>query len=218
MTEPTYETPERAQAAHLRALYETTINEVRNNKDLMPKARNQQIKDLHAEGRARLDQLRQADRERLGAEYLSREKELFSGLRKPWGATGADMISIRDARDRADRLRTPAEAEALLRSAQDSRDHVLESAIAKVAADRSGAGPTGEGWAEVARTFIAAEPDSRGPLADRLAQLEDLVGPGGVFGDDFAIRQPPEARGGGFADTSTGSTEEPAEPNYLTRG
>lgn len=197
-----FQTPERAEAARLRALYQATMDDLRNNSDLKPQVRDQQIKDMHAEGRSRLDKLRQADRQRLGAEHQAKQKELFNGLRKPWNGSASDVIAIRDAQDRAAQLRSPDEAAALMRRARDNGDRSLEAAVGKVASERNtDDSPGGKAWRGVLEQYVAAEPESREPLVARLGEIEDLTAPGGVLGDEFTLRQPPEARRVGFSET-----------------
>jgi hypothetical protein len=188
-------TPERGQALDVKRSYQATIEALRANKDLTDEGRNSQIAAVHAATRDHLGQLRRTETARLQGEREGLQRDLFSGLKPGWNSTAADVVAIRDAGDRADALKNPADASTALARAHFTHDDSLASAIGQEAARRSDTDPSqAEAWQEVVGQFVA----NRGPTAarihDRLAQIDDILQAPRLL-DEFSISTPKEVRG-----------------------
>lgn len=89
------------------------------------------------------------------------EREALAGARRRLFAPGvglttspAQVVSRRDAADRADHLTKPSEAARLLRRATESADHDLARAIVSVSWDH--------GWRDVIGAYVEARPEEAG--------------------------------------------------------
>ncbi|MFE1127745.1 hypothetical protein ACFXIY_10865 [Streptomyces albidoflavus] len=132
--------PTAEKSQNVRALFKQGLQELRGNRNLHPEARRVEIARLYSSARDTLKKIRTdqtaADRDQL--DKLQRQLWGYDDMRAATYNT-ADRAAldqtIRDARDRADKLVTPEAAARALHDAESAGDRVLARAIAKRAHD-----------------------------------------------------------------------------------
>jgi hypothetical protein len=157
----------RAKALEVQAEYKRRCAEIKASTDLSQNAILRRIALETESARAAMRELRSAADAARGAGAHDARVRLF-GLA---GARGADVISHRDATDRAARCSTPSELRDLLARAETAGDTQLASACAAQAWDRY-PGSIGPGYADIVRSWLDAHPD-RQPHAQALAAVLD---------------------------------------------
>jgi hypothetical protein len=180
---------EREAAARVQEKYHEELEQIRADMNLSDEGRQRKIAAVHATTKAKLNERRIAEQTMLSTRFAKLEDELYQA-RRPYDQDAASWsISLRDASDRAAQLRTPVDAQRLLERALSSKDEVLARAVARRAFERSDTGVSSvdEQWANVARAFIAANPQLE-PVVDELAEIEDLAQPNGF--SPFSVPTP----------------------------
>ncbi|RIX26475.1 hypothetical protein [Amnibacterium setariae] len=128
--------------------------------NLSDQGRREQIATLRDSAQTRLDQLKAAEVKAIKDKTTSLERSVFGYTST---TDPSEIISRRDADDRADRLQDSKEAEALLERAERAGDKHLAQAIIRVAAVR--------GYQGVVRAYESEHPATGSKLA-LLAQIQ----------------------------------------------
>lgn len=126
-------------------------------------------------------------------EAASLARELFGA----GSANSTDVLSQRDAADRATALNDPAEALTLLHTADRNSDRVLVKAVASHAADRAVSDPiAGPVWLPVLQKYADTHGSAADLTAGKLTRLLELRQAGdarhGFDGMQFVLPKPPE--------------------------
>lgn len=149
------------KAASIHAAMQSAVEAIRSNTDLSEEGRTRQMARVYTQARDAMQALRQEFETEREATAKKLNREIFGNTES------ADVMSVRDARDRARRLEDPAEAAQLLNWAEDDGDEVLARAIAEQA-HRNSVGVLGGEWTPVLQSYL----DERPEVASRLEQLE----------------------------------------------
>jgi hypothetical protein len=140
------------------------VDRLREDEDYTPAYKQQRIAAAYLAARAEMTQVKTAHEHGVRTDRVRAEKALF-GLSGQAG--GSEVISYRDAMDRAGQIAEPGEAMTALRRASASGDGQLAAAIARHART--------QGWSEVA----AAWAEDAGPAAcrhlDALAEADSTA-------------------------------------------
>jgi len=159
------DTPERQRAAKIRRALAEQIEELRRQKNLDPKGRAARMAKAIEDAKAKLAGLRQAETDRLTSRRDELTKKLFGNTRPD----DSRIHSIRDARERAAKVKTSdAMAEAMNLAEMDS-DTVLLRAYAQECARRSN-NPLERGWG----TLFHQWADSQYGGSDTVAELHGI--------------------------------------------
>ena len=172
--------------ASIRASLRRTCDEIRDNRSLDERGRKREIAKVVLAHRKKAAALR----EDFNATGKARRKELEMRL---FGLPeGGDSLSYRNAIDRAEAIKSPLAAEALLAQAQGTGDTLLGRAVARYAASK--------GWWDIAGTYAAEAGHSLAldELSGMGSRTQDALGEAALF----AVPNPPEL-GGLRADDST---------------
>lgn len=150
----------RTQAADLIEDYSRTQAEVASDPNLTPAGKREHLASIHESVSEKLKALRQQEKDVVRTKREKLERSVF-GL--PAGTAGnpAQLVSFRDAQDRANRLTDRADAEAAYQSALRSDDTVLAQAILAQALTR--------GWTNVTKDYLSRNPSAREDLDDLAA-------------------------------------------------
>ena len=161
-------TPEATEAEKIRAEQRTSIEAIRNNRNLSPEGRRAAIARVHLESKKAITGLEKQAATRRQSRVGEIRKQVFglSGYQ-----SAQDVISYRDAQDRVASLSSDDEAKALelYDRAELSGDTILLSALVNRAMEA--------GWVNLANTYIDANP-YKGGLVEELWDLKqaDLEG------------------------------------------
>lgn len=194
-------TRERHAAQQTRAAYGAMIDKVRSSSDLTENARNRRVAELHNNMRSELKELQQQERGRLTAKRGQLERQLFAPSVARPGASPSDLISLRDAQDRASQVRTAEDAGALLNRAEDSQDEPLAASVARHALRQVPNALTRDAandWLGVVRRYVEhpARADRLVPIAQQMDDIDNhLAPPANGWDPDFSTIPPAEARG-----------------------
>jgi hypothetical protein len=142
----------------INAAYRQKAERLRDDPDYTQQYKNQRLAAAYLAAREEMTQVKAVHEHALRADRTRAERALF-GLGSQ--ASGSEVISFRDASDRAGQLQNPAEAMTALRRASAGGDTQLAAAIARHART--------QGWADVAATWA----EDAGPAACR--HLDDLA-------------------------------------------
>lgn len=154
----------REQMSRIRASLDNQVSQIRESRTLSDHGRKLEMAKALGEHRKKAAGLR----EQFGAEAKARRKELHQRL---FGLpSGGDVLAFRDAADRADQLSKAEDAQKMLERAELAGDSLLVRAITGRAHER--------GWHEVTQNHFADT-----PLADNLAELENLRGGSNSIGE-----------------------------------
>lgn len=137
-------TPERRDAFAVRDLDQKQMATISADPNLTVEGKRAAMAGPHLTAKAKVAALGQAEQDRLATDTVKAENLLFD--RSP-SMAGSDAISARDAADRAEQLRTPADAAKLLGRAHATGDTALAGAVAAHA--------HGQGWGQVVATHAA---------------------------------------------------------------
>jgi hypothetical protein len=160
----------RAKAVEVQREYKRACAEINANGDLSETAKLRRVALETEAARAALRTLRDAEgRARITDAHDARAR-LF-GLA---GVRGSDVISHRDAADRAARCQTPRELREVLARAEAAGDTQLATACAARAWD-SYNGTPGNAYGEIVRSWLDANP-AKMPHAQALADVLDETG------------------------------------------
>jgi uncharacterized protein (DUF2267 family) len=159
-------TPERGKADKVRARYNAEVEQIRGQRNLSDAGRRARLAQAVVKARADLDRLRAEEADRVAGRRDQIIHEFF-GHNRP---NDSRIISIRDAADRAGRVKTPDDAADLMNRAEQSGDDVLLRALARECAGRRS--PLEPEWHNLFQTWVRQQPG--GPEAlDELAIIGD---------------------------------------------
>ncbi|WP_380161561.1 hypothetical protein [Kineococcus sp. R86509] len=176
-------TAQRDLAARAAAIARQSIEAARADTNLSEIGRQRLMAQAYLKARAQMEHLREEETETVRGRRAELERRLF-GLDKP---TAADVITVRDAQDRAEAARNADEASKLLARAERIGDQTLARAVAQVSADR-GYWHTFDEWSRT-------RPDTHELIAE-LGDIDDLLDPTQRVGRDmaFALQVPDELK------------------------
>lgn len=196
---------ERDAAQALRIAHERRLRAIRQDRTLSVTGRQQAMARAVLGTRGALKQLR-ADSD---ARDARRRRQLETSLFGPGKRTAsADMISARDAADRAAAVKTPGEAMQLLRRAELAGDAALARAVFSRA--WGSYSDAEKGWGDVSRAYLENRPEDNAAAGELAAMLSpgkadrmidrihtDLAQPGDLMGSPEAIiaRAEPQTAG-----------------------
>ena len=158
---------ERGQAGQVMKAHRAAVERIRSDVTLSREGRRRAIARETITARNTLAQLRSASDTRSAQQRRELEFKLFGlGTR----TSGADVISHRDAADRAAECKTPAEARRLLSRAETTGDQQLARAVfAEAWARHSDMEP---GWGELGRAYLERRPDDNAAAAELAALID----------------------------------------------
>jgi hypothetical protein len=159
---------ERRQAATIQQQHARRVAAIRSDAHLSPQGKRARIAAASVAARDQLAALRHTSDARNTQLRRDLEFKLFGvGARDG----GTDILAARDARDRASRVKTPAEAAQLLASAQRVGDTSMARAVFEHCWNQL---PTdvGSHWAQVGASYLDGRPQARTD-AEQLAALLD---------------------------------------------
>lgn len=165
----------RESAATIRTGYQNQVRSIRGDGNLSDAGKVEQLAGLWEAATQRASALQEEELELMATTALSLEQTLFGTA----GSSGADIISFRDARDRASRIESPEEAVVALRSAFRSKDTELAKAIVAHAVTQRDGDPVAlalagiasdkTGWPGVITLYAETYPESAPVLRDLYA-------------------------------------------------
>ncbi|MFI5803006.1 hypothetical protein [Streptomyces sp. NPDC051561] len=188
---PTTPPSGQGKADEIRSYYKQGLQQLRGTRNMHPEARRVEIARLYATTQAALKKVQQ--------DQLKADRETFAKLdRQLWGYddvranaySSAERAAVdgtvRDAQDRAAKLKKPDEAARALSAAEQGGDKVLVRAIAKRAHDMS--------WDHIVDGYLSTRPTE----AERYQQAGEIYArqhtPNGVMAHQFsgALSKPDE--------------------------
>jgi hypothetical protein len=149
----------RAEAATAIGTYHARRDAIRQDRLLSPEGKDEQIASLFNSTTAHVQQLAAKEEKLLADKHESLQQSLVTQL----GSGGSDIIAMRDAEDRADRLEKSDEAERVLERAIRVNDRSLALAIVRRASDA--------GWRNVIARASVAYPT----VGETLRDIDDVV-------------------------------------------
>ncbi len=165
-------------AEQIRARYHTRVEDLKARRDLSDEGRRRQLAKAYTRAQ---DDLRKV-RAETEANRDARHQQLMGQLFKnPDSRDPSSAISYRDAQDRAEALRTPAEALELLNRARRSGDALLVTAVAMRSLDQAMGALGNSAWGEVVDTWSQGESSFVDAALTELGELHrtspaDLIG------------------------------------------
>ena len=137
-----YYTGKKAAVAGIQRRLDEQLNTIRNNRSYSDSGRKSEMAKRVLVARAEMNKMKS----NFAAERQARGENLHRIVfGNTSGATAAELIADRDARDRAGQLSTLEDANAMLRRANQNGDESLAKAVAEAAFNR--------GWTDVARDY-----------------------------------------------------------------
>ena len=216
MTRPgSIDTEERRQAAAVQARLAKQLADIHGQKDLSDVGRQRRSARAVVTAQAELAALQQAEVRRVDAREDELTRQLFASTASS-SFTGhtdaAQVISARDAADRASRITSPAEAERLLNQADLHNDQVLLRALARECSARGS--KLEPGYENLFRQWIDQQPNG----ADIAAELALIRDEGGDLGHRLSRENafgtgslPDYLRGGNLTSLAAGADDVDAE-------
>ncbi len=163
------DTRQQTPADKIRATYTVKAAEIKSRRDLSDEGRARQLAKALVTARDEMTKLKRKDAERTNRRRADLQQRHF-GNSKSWDS--ATVISFRDALDRADRLKSPDEAAALLERAIMTGDEVLSRAVAQRAMGRITLKGMGDGWSKVVDRWLEGQPSGTVEDIQELADIE----------------------------------------------
>ncbi|GGH44963.1 hypothetical protein [Microbacterium album] len=151
----------RDEAATIRANLAKTIAQIRADAYASDLAKRERTGEAHREARASIDALRAREEQLLH----TRARDLGKRLTGAVGDDPSQLVALRDAQDRADRIEDEREAERLMERATLSGDRTLALALAQRA--------TQKGWVETYESFKREYPKDARTATD-LAEINHM--------------------------------------------
>lgn len=169
----------RTEIARIQSRLNDNVAAIRNSRDYTDRGKRAEIDRLVREARTQADKLKTEHITKRESRRATLEKIIF-GI--PGEPTADQIIIQRDSRDRAAKIKMPADARKQLTAAQRSGDHAMAQAIALVASQN--------GWREILDAYAEQAPAGTRASLDELAELPS--GPRTTFSDNavFTIREP----------------------------
>ncbi|QER88605.1 hypothetical protein [Streptomyces tendae] len=183
-----------SKADEIRGYYKQGLQQIRGQRNMHPERRRVEVAQLYATTQAALKKVQR--------EQIEADRETFAKLeRQLWGfddvrasAIGsADRAAVdgtvRDAQDRAAKLKKPGEAARALDAAEQAGDKVLARAIAKRAHDMD--------WDDVVTGYLSTRPTDaeRYQQAGEIYTRQNTTGGALTHGFLGALGTPEELRG-----------------------
>ncbi|MFJ2741869.1 hypothetical protein ACIO3O_19650 [Streptomyces sp. NPDC087440] len=180
-----------AKATEIRQLYKTGLQQIRGDRHMHPDRKRVELATLYTSAKETLAKVRM--------EQTERDAKTFDELdRKVWGyalerATATDRATldttIRDARDRAAKLKTAEHAGRALRDAELAGDHILARAIGKQAHDHD--------WNDVLYDYFENRPSAAAAYqqAGEIWHRTQTAGGRVHEGMQYVVPKPEELRG-----------------------
>lgn len=170
--------------------YNTQIGKIRRNPLLSDQGKRQAMAELYDATRRQVDAERRAAAATAAARRQQLERQLFRD-------TDAGSLSARDAADRADQIKTPAEALRLLKRCERTGDDALARAIFRRAWDAGAEELTNSAWGQVATTYLDRHAPQLRPVAEELAKILDGETriARATEAMETSVNRPPELRG-----------------------
>jgi hypothetical protein len=162
-------TRQQSPADMIRAAFTAEAAEIKSRRDLSDEGRARQLAKALVTARDEMTKLKRKDTEKLDRRRADLRQKLFGNPRN-WDS--AATISYRDAQDRADKLKDPQEAAALLERAIMSGDEFLGRAIVMRAMNHITLKGMGDGWAQVADRWVQDQDPTTAEYVQELADLE----------------------------------------------
>ena len=153
----------RAQAATLRAGYESKTTDINRDPNLSDQGRQEQIDTWKQNTQNQLNAVRAKEDDAIKSATLTLERSIFgySSSTNP-----SENISRRDAEDRAERLEEAGEATALLARAERVNDPHLAQAVVRRAVD--------QGWTRVLDAYNNEHPGT-GEKLQALSRIQNAA-------------------------------------------
>ncbi len=180
-------TSERDKAASVRARYQGLVERIRASQDLSTEGRARQLAAAYLTTKNELATLHKQEQARVQNRAAELERRVFG---PPAGVP--DILSVRDAADRAAQIKKPEDARELLRRAEQNRDEVLARAVAQTALERGRQAILDkevDAWDDTLRDFYGARPHLEQVLQEQ-GELERLQQPEPF--SPFSIMRPSE--------------------------
>lgn len=149
----------RAEAAATMGNYQAQRDAIRQDRRLSPEGKEEQITALYNAAAARVNELGAKETKLLEDKHESLQKSLVSQL----GSGSSDIIAMRDAEDRADRLENADQAARVLERAIRVSDRSLALAIVRRASEA--------GW----RTVIAQASAAYPTVGETLRDIDNVI-------------------------------------------
>lgn len=145
--------------------HKTFAESVKSDKTLSPEGKDDLISGSLNRTRAKLKELEQREHEEIATKLRSAE----AAINRAPGYDSTDIISFRDAQDRAERLENYDEGDRVMQRAIASKDTVLAVAVMRRAVE--------SGWTTVYAQFTAAHPSIAEHVEDtaKITQYEASV-------------------------------------------
>jgi hypothetical protein len=166
------DTRQQTAADKIRAALTAQTAQIRTARDLSNEGRAHHLARTYVQARDEMTSLKRADAEKRNRRRAELQQLLFGN---PRNSDSAAVISYRDAQDRADKLKDPQEAAALLERAIMSKDEFLGRAIAMRAMARLTLKGLGDGWAQVADRWVQQQDPYTAELVQELADIEQEI-------------------------------------------
>ena len=207
----------RQDAQRRLAAYDAQVKAIRQDANLSEQGKRRDLAELYVQQKQTSAELRSIEDRQRADRLRELDRVIYGGPSSDPG----EIISARDAADRADALESPADARRLLARADRTGDKLLASAVARRASEA--------GWRQVLADYAASRPRAREAL-DELRQLqgdplsaqsraraiEDRIVREATYG---GAARPAELAGMSDAAAAHLATdpEPPAEPNTLAK-
>nr|WP_314844339.1 hypothetical protein [uncultured Microbacterium sp.] len=156
----------RNEAATIIGNYQRQRDAIRQDRLLSSEGKDQQITAIYAMTAARVKELYGKEDKLLADKIESLQRSLVTQL----GSGSSDVIAMRDAEDRADRLEKSSEAARVLERAIRVNDRSLAHAIVRRASDA--------GWTDVVAQATTAYPSVGETLKDIADVNDEIHSPG----------------------------------------
>lgn len=161
----------RSQASRIQTQYARDLAEVNSNDSLSNTGKAEAKNRIYENAKASAAGLRDREKELIANERST----LQARLNLTSGGSSSDIISFRDAQDRADAIADADEAARIMTRALSSKDTTLAAAIFRRATEQRTLG--GAIWAEARRLYTDANPSAGDAISD-LAGIEQLENAG----------------------------------------
>lgn len=157
-------TDQRERAAELRSRYDQAATNIRADSSLSDSGKVDRLADEWTKAATGTVAARVAHVQARATRQAELRRSLFGLTYRQGEDRGQAAVGYRDAVERAERTKTPAEAQALLERARMTGDDVQARAVGLVAAERA--------WSDVLLAWVDKRPEDRAAL-DELGGLTD---------------------------------------------
>lgn len=165
----------------IRAEYDRKLARIRDRRDLTDQAKRVAIARAFTDAQQKMEQLQQADTQRVASERTRLERRLFGNS---GSIGGSDALNARQAREMAAQLTDPQQAQDAYQRAKRDGDTTYQKAIAAHAAELASIPLLGLAWQPIVQQYTQDAPGG----AETYRQLADMHEPG--MGTDFTYVLP----------------------------